>query len=77
MADGMMRYQLHQFPLEGKHAIIPVLCGLGYWVMRESNIGPYFPFTVHWNNTEKSNSACRRDYYDFFTRGGTLHRPAE
>ena len=73
-AVGMMRYQLHQFPLEDKLAIIPVLCGLGYWVMRESNIDPLCPFTVHWNNTEEQ---LRRNYYDFFTRGGILHRPTE
>ena len=27
--------QLYRFPLEEKLAIIPVLCGLGYWVMHE------------------------------------------
>ena len=73
-ADGEMLEQLYRFPLEGKLAIIPVLCGLGYWVMHESNIDHNCPFTVHWNNTEEQ---LRRDYYDFFTRGGILHRPAE
>ena len=33
-ADGMMFEQLYQFPLGDKLAIIPVLCGLGYWVIR-------------------------------------------
>ena len=39
--DGMdvesqeMLDQLYRFPLEEKLAIIPVLCGLGYWVMHE------------------------------------------
>ena len=73
-ADGMMLEQLYQFPLEDKLAIIPVLCGLGYWVMQESNIDRNCPFTVHWNNTEEQ---LRRDYYDFFTHGGILHRPTE
>ena len=71
-ADGMMRNQLYQFPLEGKLAIIPVLCGLGYWVMHESNIDHDCPFTVHWDHTEEK---LRRVYYDFFSRGGVLHRP--
>ena len=69
-----MLEQLYQFPLEDKLAIIPVLCGLGYWVMQESNIDRNCPFTVHWNNTEEQ---LRRDYYDFFTHGGILHRPTE
>ena len=73
-ADGMMRNQLYHFPLESKLSIIPVLCGLGYWVMHESNIDHDCPFTVHWNNTEER---LRMDYYDFFTRGGILHRPTE
>ena len=71
-ADGMMRNQLYQFPLEEKLAIIPVLCGLGYWVMHESNIDHDCPFTVHWDHTEEQ---LRRDYYDFFTRGGILYHP--
>ena len=69
-----MLEQLYRFPLEGKLTIIPVLCGLGYWVMHESNINRNCPFTVHWNHTEEK---LRRDYYDFFTRGGILHRPTE
>ena len=69
-----MLEQLYQFPLEDKLAIIPVLCGLGYWVMHESNIDHDCPFTVHWNNTEER---LRMHYYDFFTRGGILHRPTE
>ena len=69
-----MLEQLYQFPLEGKLAIIPVLCGLGYWVMHESNIDHDCPFTVHWNHGT-TEEQLRRDYYDFFTRGGILHRP--
>ena len=69
-----MLEQLYRFPLEEKLAIIPVLCGLGYWVMHESNIDRNCPFTVHWNHTEEK---LRRVYYDFFTRGGILHRPTE
>ena len=72
--DGMMREQLYQFPLEDKLAIIPVLRGLGYWVMHDSNINRNFPFMVRWNTTEER---LRRDHYDFFTRGGVLHRPTE
>ena len=64
--------QLYQTPLEEKLAIIPVLCGLGYWVMRESNIDHDCPFTVHWNHTEEK---LRRVYYDFFNRGGVLYHP--
>ena len=67
-----MLEQLYRFPLEEKLACIPVLCGLGYWVMHESNIDSNCPFTVHWNHTEEK---LRRVYYDFFTRGGILHRP--
>ena len=70
-----MLEQLYRFPLEGKLAVIPVLCGLGYWVMHESDIDRIdssCPFTVHWNHTEEK---IRRVYYDFFTRGGVLHRP--
>ena len=67
-----MLEQLYQFPLEDKLAIIPVLCGLGYWVMRESNIDHDCPFTVHWNHTEEK---LRRVYYDFFNRGGILYHP--
>ena len=70
--DGMMRNQLYQFPLEEKLAIIPVLCGLGYWVMHESNIDHDCPFTVHWNHTEEK---LRRVYYDVFNRGGVLYHP--
>ena len=73
-ADGEMLEQLYRFPPEEKLAIIPVLCGLGYWVMHESIIDHDCPFTVHWNNTEER---LRMDYYDFFTRGGILHRPTE
>jgi len=73
-ADGMMLEQLYQSPLEERLAIIPVLCGLGYWIMHESNIDRHCPFTVHWNNTEEQ---LRRVYYDFFSRGGILHRPTE
>ena len=64
--------QLYRFPLEEKLAIIPVLCGLGYWVMHESNIDRNCPFSVHWNHTE---TKLRRVYYDFFSRGGILHHP--
>ena len=73
-ADGMMRNQLYQFPLEEKLAIIPVLCGLGYWVMHESIIDHDCPFTVHWDHGT-TEEKLRRVYYDFFTRGGVLHRP--
>jgi hypothetical protein len=72
--DGMMRNQLYQFPLEEKLAIIPVLCGLGYWVMHESNIDHDCPFSVHWDHGT-TEEKLRRVYYDFFTRGGVLHRP--
>ena len=74
--DGQqeMLEQLYQFPLEDKLAIIPVLCGLGYWIMHESNIDRNCPFTVLWDQTEEQ---LRMDYYDFFARGGVLHRPAE
>ena len=64
--------QLIRFPLEEKLAIIPVLCGLGYWVMHESNIDRSCPFSVHWNHTE---TKLRKVYYDFFSRGGILHHP--
>ena len=64
--------QLYQTPLEEKLAVIPVLCGLGYWVMHESIIDHDCPFTVHWNHTEEK---IRRVYYDFFTRGGILYHP--
>jgi len=70
-----MLEQLYRFPLEEKLAVIPVLCGLGYWVMHETNmdhIDRGCPFTVHWNHTEEK---LRMDYYDFFTRGGILLRP--
>ena len=69
-----MLEQLYQFPLEDKLAIIPVLCGLGYWIMHEPNIYRHYPFTVLWDQTEER---LRMDYYDFFTRGGILHRPTE
>ena len=71
-----MLEQRYRFPLEEKFAVIPVLCGLGYWVMHETNmdyIDTSCPFTVHWNHTEEK---IRRVYYDFFTRGGILLRPA-
>ena len=55
-----MLEQLYQFPLEGKLAIIPVLCGLGYWVMHESNIDHDCPFTVHWNHGT-TEEQLRRD----------------
>ena len=67
-----MLEQLYRFPLEEKLAVIPVLCGLGFWVMHETNIDSSCPFTVHWNHTEEK---LRRVYYDFFNRGGILHRP--
>ena len=67
-----MLEQLYRFPLEEKLAVIPVLCGLGFWVMHETNIDSSCPFTVHWNHTEEK---IRRVYYDFFTRGGILFRP--
>ena len=71
-----MLEQLYQFPLEDKLAIIPVLCGLGYWVMQESNIDRHSPFAVLWDQTEED---LRMDCDDdgFFTRGGILHRPTE
>ena len=69
-----MLEQLYQFPLDDKLAIIPVLCGLGYWVMHESNIYRHCPFTVLWDQTEEQ---LRMDCYGFFTRGGILHRPTE
>ena len=75
-ADGEMLEQLYRFPLEGKLAIIPVLCGLGYWVIHESNIDHNCPFTVHWDHGT-TEEQLRRDYYGFFTRGGILHRPTE
>jgi hypothetical protein len=67
-----MLEQLYQTPPEEKLAVIPVLCGLGYWVMHESIIDHDCPFTVHWNHTEEK---IRRVYYDFFTRGGILYHP--
>ena len=67
-----MLEQLYRFPLEEKLAVIPVLCGLGYWVMHETNIDSSCPFTVHWNHTEEK---LRRVYYDFFNRGGVLYHP--
>jgi len=67
-----MLEQLYRFPLEEKLAVIPVLCGLGYWVMHETNIDSSCPFTVHWNHTEER---LRRVYYDFFNRGGVLYHP--
>ena len=67
-----MLEQLYQTPPEEKLAVIPVLCGLGYWVMRESNIDHDCPFTVHWNHTEEK---LRRVYCDFFNRGGILYHP--
>ena len=67
-----MLEQLYRFPLKEKLAIIPVLCGLGYWAMHESNIDRNCPFTVHWNHTE---TKLRKVYYDFFTRGGVLYHP--
>ena len=73
----VMLIEFYRFPLEEKLAIIPMLCGLGYWVMHETNmdhIDRGCPFTVHWNHTEEK---LRMDYYDFFTRGGILHRPTE
>ena len=69
-----MLEQLYRFPLEEKLAVIPVLCSLGYWVMHETNIDSSCPFTVHWNHTEEK---LRKVYYDFFTRGGILHRTTE
>jgi hypothetical protein len=67
-----MLEQLYQTPPEEKLAVIPVLCGLGYWVMHESIIDHDCPFTVHWNHTEEK---LRRVYYDFFNRGGVLYHP--
>ena len=67
-----MLEQLYRFPLEEKLAVIPVLCGLGFWVMHETNIDSSCPFTVHWNHTEEK---IRRVYYDFFTRGGIPCHP--
>ena len=58
--------------LKAKLAVIHVLCGLGYWVMHKSDIDHNCPFTVHWNHTEEK---LRKQYYDFFSRGGVLHRP--
>ena len=74
-ADGEMLEQLYQIPLEEKLLVIPALLSLGYWVMREypiDRIDSSCPFTVHWNHTEEK---IRRVYYDFFKRGGILHRP--
>ena len=70
-----MLEQLYRFPLEDKLLVIPALLSLGYWVMREypiDRIDSSCPFTVHWNHTEEK---IRRVYYDFFKRGGILHRP--
>ena len=68
-----MLEQLIRFPLEEKLAIIPVLCGLGYWVTHKSNIDDRsFPFAVHWNYTEEE---LRRTNRRFFSRGGILHHP--
>jgi hypothetical protein len=69
-----MLEQLVRFPLEEKLAIIPVLCGLGYWVMHESNIDHNCPFTVQWDHGT-TEEKLRKVYYGFFTRGGILHRP--
>jgi len=73
-ADGEMLEQLYQIPLEEKLAIIPVLCGLGYFVREFKPTLHGCPFAVDWSTTEER---LRRDYYDFFTRGGILHRPTE
>ena len=68
-----MLERLIRFPLEEKLAIIPVLCGLGYWVTHKSNIDDRsFPFAVHWNYTEEE---LRRTNRRFFSRGGILHHP--
>ena len=66
--------QLYQTPLEEKLAIIPVLCGLGYWVMRENinRIDSNCPFTVQWDQTHER---LLEVYYDFFNRGGVLYHP--
>ena len=69
-----MLEQLYRFPLEEKLAIIPVLCGLGYWVMHESNIDHNCPFTVQWDHGT-TEEKLRKVYYGFFARGGILHRP--
>ena len=72
-----MLEQLYQIPLEDKLAIIPVLCGLGYWVVHESNIDTPFrqiTFTVLWDQTEEQlHNVCDK----YVPRGGILHRPTE
>ena len=70
-----MLEQLSRFPRDDKLAVIPVLCELGYWVMLQSNIDRIdsgCPFAIHWNHDEEK---IHRVYYDFFARGGVLHRP--
>ena len=71
--DEMLK-QLCEFPCEDKLAVIPVLCELGFWVMHENTdrIDSGCPFTIHWNHDEEK---IHRVYYDFFARGGILHRP--
>jgi hypothetical protein len=75
--DAAMVEQLYQIPLEDKLAIIPVLCGLGYWVVHESNIDTPFrqiTFTVLWDQTEEQlHNVCDK----YVPRGGILHRPTE
>ena len=84
--DGMdadsqaMLDQLYRFPLEEKLAIIPVLCGLGYWAVEETDIGfidRSCPFSVHWNHPQLNvyETDLRRVYRDLFSRGGILHHP--
>jgi len=67
-----MLAQLYRLPHEERLVIIPVLCGLGYWVMHESNIDRTCTFSVHWNHTE---TKLRRIYHHFFSHGGILHHP--
>ena len=52
-----MLEQLYRFPLEEKLAVIPVLCGLGYWVMHESNIDQQTAPLRSTGTTRKRNSA--------------------
>ena len=55
-------------------AIQRLLCGLGYWVMRENinRIDSNCPFTVQWDQTHER---LLEVYYDFFNRGGILYHP--
>jgi len=69
--------QLFEMPLEEKLAVIPVLCGLGYWIMQRPDDAPFndqITFTVLWDQTEEQlRNVCAK----YVTHGGILYRPTE